>query len=280
MNSPQISSPRAFNSGEAPARPQPMALSVKHAFPDMPTAATVSISKFFRRSLPCCARAGATTTARWMRLFFKADDGGMPQERIICGSPFTKRFDMRTHLFKRSAHATHYFFRVALWTWKILLKLLPPSLEVFLHRQFGDRYFVQIAGSFLLFVFSSQCVLSAPEIASRQSEQFSLGLYSLCFLCLILFHIVDRFIRQSRVGGGIYSYSPGIPFPFWQRLCLTPVVVQRYAEPALCFFVALILRNFSRAVAFWIEASTIVLFVKCHIEWWSARKRALDALDG
>lgn len=187
---------------------------------------------------------------------------------------------MSKHVIKSGSGSARYFSSIGFSLAKVLLNILPPSIEVFFHREFGERYLGRIGISFVLFVFYCQLFSSAPEIARDSSEQFFLGLYLLCFLGLSIFHLVEFVVRRKYVGGAVHSRSSGVPWSVWHRFGFSPVAVQRYVEPGLCFLAALVLQFFAKVLAFWLITSAVALFVKCQIQAWTARGRILDAIDG
>lgn len=203
----------------------------------------------------------------------------MPPAETIFAQPFTNRCNMAKHLIKITAHSVRRGARAALWTSRLLLKLLPPGVEIFLHRHFGERYFPRMAGSFFLFLAYRHCVLLIPYFSSRPAERFFLGFYALCFFVVGVFHFAEFLIRRFRLGDEIHSFSCGKPFSFWQRLGTRPIVVQRRVEPALCFCAFLVVSMFAPALGSWILYSACAALFKIHIDRWTLRTRMLDTID-
>ena len=169
--------------------------------------------------------------------------------------------------------------RFTWWLARVLLKLVPPSLEVFLHRRFGDRNFPRMAGSFALFLFYRRAVTFFSCGTSSWTLNLCVDFYVALFLCFGLFHFGVRFVPRFRTGDSVHSYAAGLPWPFWERLGLPPLVVVRFVEPAIGLCLALVISRFSALLGFWLKIASAALFIKGQMDWWTLRKLTLDAMD-
>src|SRR5688572_14647947 len=103
-----------------------------------------------------------------MQLFSKGADAGVRQVRITSALLSANIHNMARHLIKRSAQIAHRGYRITAWIFRALLKLLPPGLEMFLHHEFGARYFSTVAASFSLFLFYRYCALQMPHVCFQK----------------------------------------------------------------------------------------------------------------
>jgi hypothetical protein len=162
---------------------------------------------------------------------------------------------------------------------KLLLKFLPPGLEVFLHGGFGERYALRLGGSLALFWLYRKCALMVASIAGSEAERAFLDIHGIGLLVAAVVHLFAMCVRRFRQIGELHSRSSGTPWPIWEQLALPEWFTVGFIEPAIGFAVALVIRPHASALALWLEASSVALFVKTHLSRFSHRRNLLDALD-
>jgi hypothetical protein len=169
--------------------------------------------------------------------------------------------------------------RLAQLTLKALLTLLPPSVEVFLHCRIGVRYFPRIGGSLLLFLLYRHLALLLPRLAGNNAEWWGLTVYAVAFTVLSLLHLTEISIRRVRGDAPVHSQTAGVPWALQERGQMIPPLLWCFLEPLLGFLLGVFLGRWSTALALWLKAASVALFLKSVTEWWGLRSRALDAQD-
>lgn len=181
------------------------------------------------------------------------------------------------HSVKRTGRAWRGALRLAMWVALLLLKYLPPSLEVFLHRNFGARYFGRITGSIVIFwVFYEWSICSVPHSTDRAL----LVLYAGGLVFLGIVHFLITFIRGLRGAEDAHSRFAGLSWALRRPFSAESLLVHRLAEPMCCFCLGLFLSRIAPLFAFWLRIASIALFLKGAVEWWVFRNRVFDAIDG
>jgi hypothetical protein len=166
-------------------------------------------------------------------------------------------------------------FAVFIMMVQIFLRLATVSLEVFLHRNFGERFFSPIefiAGVLALYVFVFfGWFLFAAEIAW-------LVLFGVAALLMGTYHL---FVIYQRKGKGVTIHSRywGDSLPFFYGMDLSHQTIQFYVEPALCFFVGIIFISISPLLGNWIMFGAIAWFFMCQLELRKWNNQILDAID-
>lgn len=160
-------------------------------------------------------------------------------------------------------------------TWMILRTAAiatPTTIEVFLHHRFGAR-----SGGALLRAFILLIVVCALSMHAGNPVMIPLfpGFVFAYAMAAAGQWLTGRFLPNERV----HSYSTGEPWPIWRQVPVEVTTVQRYLEPALACLAACFVSIFDSALAHWIFAASIALFIKEQILRSQLRTRRLDALD-
>jgi hypothetical protein len=184
------------------------------------------------------------------------------------------------------------------------LRMFTLSVEVFLHRQFGERYLtltgIVLGGFTFQFVawmwnFKPSTLIPLMSFGMWMSPTPSkpVAVFDLVGFCIVVYylvagwHLIAIFVR-NREGKMWYSRSSGLSFPFltWintlgKRFNFHQDLVKMYVEPAMCYGVGWFLTksmgpNFP---ATWLTIAGIALFLKSQIEYGERKKALLDQLD-
>lgn len=164
---------------------------------------------------------------------------------------------------------------VILYVFQVLLRVMSVSLEVFLHRNFGERFFSPIefiAGSIALysFMFLGR-ILFYPHV---------IGLMLFGFLATAMgaYHL---YVIQERKKKGIVLHSRywGDSWPFLYELGVSQQTIQFYIEPIFCFLVGLVLIGVTPLLGAWIIYASIAWFFFCQLDLRKWNNRILDAID-
>jgi hypothetical protein len=162
----------------------------------------------------------------------------------------------------------------------VILSWLSVSLEVFIRRDFGERYlnWLRLFLGYIamdLFTLIPTLIFSLIPFMARQylpvSSYFSYG-----FLILGAYHQF-RIWQRNRRGIQWHSQSFGI-----SRLAFLPIsdwVLYRFVEPGGCFLVGFLIRQFDPVTGFWLMMASIALFIKNQMVYAALRGRFLDIMD-
>lgn len=164
---------------------------------------------------------------------------------------------------------------VILYIFQIFLRLMTVSLEVFLHRNFGERFFSPIeyiAGSIMLYLF---IFLGRFVFYTRMSGILIFGCAALVMGAYHLYVIHDR----KKKGIVQHSRYWGDSWPFFYELGYSHQTIQFYIEPALCFAIGVLLALPGSLLGIWIIYGSIAWFFFCQLELRKWNNRILDAID-
>lgn len=162
----------------------------------------------------------------------------------------------------------------------VILSWLSVSLEVFIRRDFGERYlnWLRLFLGYLameLFTLIPTIIFSLIPFMARNylpvSAYFSYG-----FLILGVYHQFHIWQRNRR-GVQWHSQSFGI-----SRLAFLPIndwVLYRFVEPGGCFLLGFLIRQFDLVTGIWLMTASIALFIKNQMVYAAVRGRFLDIMD-
>lgn len=181
---------------------------------------------------------------------------------------------------------------------RILMSWSTVTLEVFIRREFGERYLGLtrvILGlltiRFFLALANLQTALSwVPGIRPLSSERSINAWFVICFLLLSLTHLA-RIWQRNHAGVVWHSRSFGrswldflIDLPPLRigrtQIRVTEWMLYRFVEPALCLVVAAALvpgPSFTRS---WLIWSSLAMLIHNNMVFTHQRNRFLDMLDG
>ncbi len=164
---------------------------------------------------------------------------------------------------------------VILYIFQIFLRLMTVSLEVFLHRNFGERFFSPIeyiAGVITLYLFAS---LGRVLFYAHMSGLMFFGLAAMAMGAYHLYVIHDR----KKKGIVQHSRYWGDSWPFFYELGYSHQTIQFYIEPACCFAIGLFFALANPLLGGWIVYGSIAWFFFCQLELRKWNNRILDAID-
>ncbi len=161
--------------------------------------------------------------------------------------------------------------RIALFAGKWVARLLSASVEVYLHGNFGRRYFTSLIGAFLLYIICAN-LLPRPNVLTNV---FLIGLF-----VRIVYHAIQVFHRRRLSAPEPHTFSTGVPWNLWQQFGIQRTTTQRYLEPLICWLVALLVSTQDPFLGLWLKASAIALFIKEQFERITSTRRILDSIDG
>lgn len=161
-----------------------------------------------------------------------------------------------------------------------ILHVISFSVEIYVRREFGERYigwlhflFTLILLSVIISVFRFLYFL--PLIGGGVYPQIS-GLYWYGVIFMTGYHML-RIWQRNRQNIPWHSRSPGISF-----LSFLPVddwVLYRFIEPALCILMSMVIRLFVPFTGNWLLLASVCLLIKNNIIFNIARGRVLDVID-
>lgn len=164
---------------------------------------------------------------------------------------------------------------VMIYIFQAFLRLLTVSLEVFLHRNFGERFFSPIeyiAGAVTLFLFTFFGKIFFFRYV------FGLMFFGLAALGMGAYHLYV--IRERRKAGIVqHSRSWGDSWPLFYEMGYSHQTIQFYIEPGICFLVGFVLLLFSPILGLWIMNGSLAWFFFCQLELRKWNNRILDAID-
>jgi hypothetical protein len=162
----------------------------------------------------------------------------------------------------------------------VILGWLSVSVEVFIRRDFGERYltWLRLLLGYMamdLFTLIPRIIFTFVPFVSINVVPVS-SLFFKGFVVLALYH-QWRIWRRNRKGIAWHSESFGI-----SRLAFLPVsdwILYRFVEPLLCLVIGLFLRYLDPATGIWLIIASIALFVKNQMVFSAQRGRFLDVID-
>jgi hypothetical protein len=164
---------------------------------------------------------------------------------------------------------------VMVYLFQIFLRLSTVSLEVFLHRNFGERFFSPIefiAGTITLYFFM---ILGRFLFFAQMS---GLMFFGLAAMAMGAYHL---YVIRERKKKGVVQHSRywGDSWPFFYEMGLSHQTIQFYIEPAFCFAIGFVLTVFNPLLGMWIVYGSIAWFFFCQLELRKWNNRILDAID-
>ncbi len=163
--------------------------------------------------------------------------------------------------------------------WSSFLRFISLSLEIFLHKGFGERYFnsgALMAIVIVLFVYTNVfCffqVLIFAVIFGRNTLLIHLFTYAVIVAGIAQLWLIHKRRKQ---GGRIHSWYSGDSFLSF--LPLSQHVLQMYIEPGLCLVIGLFIPDliFSQ----WVQIASISMFLVRRTEWARLDNFIHDILD-
>lgn len=164
----------------------------------------------------------------------------------------------------------------------IVLGWWSVSLEVFLRRDFGERYmsFIRLFMGFMIMGLSAGgfqlASLADSNPLSRAGGFLFFQFIYFGYMVAAIVHLV-RIQLRNRQGVRWYSMSFGVSW-----LSFLPVkdwLLYRYIEPGLCFLVGLVISLVSGAAGTWVMIAAVALVIKNNIAYNQARAALLDSID-
>lgn len=157
--------------------------------------------------------------------------------------------------------------------------LLSLNLLVFLRRSFGER----VVGDMCV-ACGLPCVCFWFYVSARRHlfpllpEPRLSALFIHTLSTLIACHILGIWLRRKKPTA-IHSLSTGIPFGFWRFIRASDATLQRYVQPVVCMLAALGLSRWDKALAYWIGAASLAVFMEEQLSRLGMRRRVLDSID-
>lgn len=163
-------------------------------------------------------------------------------------------------------------FRVFLSWFVFLSQSLAVSLEVFLHRRFGERYvgLQGVAAILIIFFYAGFW----PGYDVTPLLEFLLAYLALCFLARIG-------VLRRRRRGGTQEHSHYTGWPRVMRLTgrLTEITVKQTVEPLLTFLVAVFTLPVSEPLGGYLLLATGGLIVSVNASLGAEHTRAINMND-
>ena len=163
---------------------------------------------------------------------------------------------------------------------QVILGWLSVSLEVFIRRDFGERYLTWLR--LLLGYFAMNLFTLIPRIIFTFVPFVHINVVPVSslvfkgFIVLSLYH-QWRIWRRNRKSIVWHSESFGI-----SRLSFLPIndwILYRFVEPLVCLVIGLFLRYLDPATGIWLIIASIALFIKNQMVFAASRGRFLDVID-
>ena len=162
------------------------------------------------------------------------------------------------------------------------MKVITQSLEVFLRKQIGERYFTMLD----LFISSMFLILliffTSSSIAMFDTTLFILFIVG--FMTVGIIHIIQSFKRHGR-NKEIHSYYAGTPIVSF-FLPVSESTARLYVEPFLLLAIGIPMMMAGKSsyyplygMGFYISLGAVLLIIKSQIEYAIHRSKYLDALD-
>jgi hypothetical protein len=191
----------------------------------------------------------------------------------------------------------------------LLLRMFTLSVEVFLRRQFGERYLT--ISAILLGAWTFQLIawlwnFAPSSLIPVYSLAFGFGsfgpsggrepqaIFDLIGFCVVIYymaaiwHLIAIFLR-NREGLLWHSRSSGLSWPIWnwvnalgRKFHFQQDLVKMYMEPALCIAASGGMEKYTGQKTFlsaWLFLAGVALLLKGQVEWSERRKMLLDQLD-
>jgi hypothetical protein len=152
-----------------------------------------------------------------------------------------------------------------------LVQAWATSVEVFLHRRFGERYLGVQAAAILLLI-PVYC-LAWPH----QDLQPMIG-FLLFYVLMCAIHRIDGLASRLR-GMRCHSYYTGWPHLMGLLKRANEVTVKRYAEPLLVLGIGYFIRGGNPPLGTYLIGSSLCLFLSVTLSEEQSRQRALDLND-
>jgi hypothetical protein len=181
---------------------------------------------------------------------------------------------------------------------RILLSWSTVTLDVFVRREFGERYLTLsrvIIGlltiRFFLMLANIQTAFDwLPGVRPLASERTINQWYLICFTLLALLHLA-RIWQRNHAGRPYHSYSFGLSWlDFLTALPplrigrfqfqVTDWMLYRFIEPGLCLTVAWYMLPGPSFTRSWLIWASLAMLVHNNAVYSSRRGRFLDMLDG
>ena len=158
--------------------------------------------------------------------------------------------------------------------------LVSLNLLVFLRRQFGERMVCDLCVAFGCSWFCSKIytvlrIRFFPNMPEPRLAPFFLH----ALAGLTAWHLVCIWWRTNR-SAIVHSFSRGRPMRLWLVLRVSEPTIERYVQPCACALLACGLWPWDRALACWIGAASVAVFVEEQLARIRARTRVLDTIDG
>lgn len=153
------------------------------------------------------------------------------------------------------------------------------SVEVFLRRDFGERYlgiFNLQAGYLVVFIFAG----INPLLVPYGNGSALIGILSPAFIGMAIYH---RYViwRRLKKGEIWHSYYRGTPLGYWSLLPISASyeTIEKWLEPALLGIITVLLSKVDMLASIWLGFSTFSLFVHTHVDYYNLRQSILDMQD-
>lgn len=189
-----------------------------------------------------------------------------PPQDSIGPDPIDMYFDHYLHFMKQLEKGLFLIYGLS-WVMSV-------TTEVFLHYNFGERYFNKLGvltGAFLLLfgLFVLPNFIQSPAFVVFFGVAVAV---SVVHLLLIGY--------RSHYAARWHSYSPGIPWLHRALPNLDLGLVMRWIEPAIVASAsAMCFQLGERPLGIYFGIAAGAMFVKGQLEWYQARRMYLDAVD-
>lgn len=184
----------------------------------------------------------------------------------------------------RAAALLETFFPTALQPLRLLYALFyafcdwfAVTLEVFIRRDFGERYFNLVRLYIASWLFGAVTWTGSIFLRGNRWDSL-LSFAQFAFLALCVFHYVHIRQRNSR---GILWHSRSFGVSHLDGLIpwFDDWTLYRFIEPALFFALGLPVLLLHRALGAWLLIASVAMFIKNNLTYAQERERLLDIID-
>lgn len=162
---------------------------------------------------------------------------------------------------------------------ELVARLPSLSVEVFLHRKFGERY---LTGGMVvasgLFVHAAGCLIAGVSPFEWRGASLGTALFLVAFAGFSLGHRYE-IGRRNRSGLRWYSWSDGVSWRVWGLTPFRQHFVQARLEPAVVLVAGWALLTVDRVLGSYLIATAVILFLKAGRTLQRRKEAWLDYID-
>lgn len=164
----------------------------------------------------------------------------------------------------------------------IVMEFFSRSVEVFIRKDFGVRYFDMLGASGSALTLFIVVMIAAFQFGEdMQAGNVILGLYLLAYVVMAIIHIQLAKYRKEM----IHSWYPGTPLLYsWLFKDMAwPKIEEHhcklYLEPLAVFLVSLPVAVLSPQLSVWLTLSALFMFARGQRALRASREKYLDMVD-